>query len=181
MKYQIPVPTLCPEERQKRRLSFRNERNLYRRKCDYSGRDILSIYSPDKPYKVYDAKVWRSDDWDPMDYGQDYDFTRPFFEQIQELVHKVPVIALNVMGNENCDYVNCCGYSKNCYLSYNTDYSEDMLYCSNCLKSKDGVDLYKCNQSTGCFDSVDLYNCYKVFYSQFCFDCSNAWYMVNCK
>ena len=33
-KYQIPTPTLCPEERARRRLSFRNERNLYRRTCD---------------------------------------------------------------------------------------------------------------------------------------------------
>ena len=35
-KYQIPTPSLCPEEREKRRLAFRNERNLYRRKCDFS-------------------------------------------------------------------------------------------------------------------------------------------------
>lgn len=35
-KYLIPSPTLCPEERQKRRLCFRNERNLYQRKCDKS-------------------------------------------------------------------------------------------------------------------------------------------------
>ena len=33
-KYQIPTPTLCPEERQRRRLLFRNERKLYKRKCD---------------------------------------------------------------------------------------------------------------------------------------------------
>jgi hypothetical protein len=33
-KIQIPSPTLCPDCRQQRRLSFRNERNLYRRKCD---------------------------------------------------------------------------------------------------------------------------------------------------
>jgi hypothetical protein len=143
----IPTPTLCPDCRQQRRLSFRNERKLYKRTCDATGKQIISIYSEDKPYKVYDPKIWRSDQRDPMEYGQDYDFTRPFFDQIQELTHKVPVIGLNVMGNENCDYVNCCGYSKNCYLSYNTDYSQDMLYCSNCIKSKDGVDLYKCSQS----------------------------------
>ncbi|MEI7477826.1 MAG: hypothetical protein WCJ81_04935 [bacterium] len=36
-KYQIPYPTLCPEERQRRRLLFRNERKLYKRKCDATG------------------------------------------------------------------------------------------------------------------------------------------------
>jgi len=30
--YEIPTPTLCPECRQQRRLSFRNERKLYKRK-----------------------------------------------------------------------------------------------------------------------------------------------------
>jgi hypothetical protein len=35
-KYPIPTPTLCPEERERRRLAFRNERKLYRRKCDFS-------------------------------------------------------------------------------------------------------------------------------------------------
>jgi len=33
-KYLIPTPTLCPECRQKRRLVWRNERNLYKRNCD---------------------------------------------------------------------------------------------------------------------------------------------------
>ena len=33
-KYLIPTPTLCPEEREKRRLVWKNERKLYRRTCD---------------------------------------------------------------------------------------------------------------------------------------------------
>jgi hypothetical protein len=33
-KYSIPTPTLCPDCRQQRRLTFRNERKLYKRKCD---------------------------------------------------------------------------------------------------------------------------------------------------
>ena len=33
-KYLIPSPALSPEERKRRRLSWRNERKLYHRKCD---------------------------------------------------------------------------------------------------------------------------------------------------
>ena len=33
-RFQLPLPTLCPECRQRRRSMFRNERNLYKRKCD---------------------------------------------------------------------------------------------------------------------------------------------------
>jgi len=39
-KYLIPTPTLCPEERQRRRLLFRNERKFYKRKCDATGQTI---------------------------------------------------------------------------------------------------------------------------------------------
>jgi len=68
VKYAIPTPSLCPEERQRRRLMFRNERKLYKRKCDASGKDIISIYSPDSPYKVYEQNFRWSDAWEPLDY-----------------------------------------------------------------------------------------------------------------
>ena len=58
-KYSIPLPKLCPEERQRRRLLRRNERKLYRRKCDATGKFIISIYSETHPYKVYDEKIRR--------------------------------------------------------------------------------------------------------------------------
>jgi hypothetical protein len=58
-KIEIPLPTLCPEERQRRRLLRRNERKLYRRKCEATGKFIISIYSENHPYKVYDEKIWR--------------------------------------------------------------------------------------------------------------------------
>ena len=105
-RFQIPTPTLCPEERQRRRLSFRNERKLYKRKCDMSGKDIISIYSPDKPYKVYDQKIRRSDSRDPMDYGMDFDFSKSFTEQYSSLSTKTPTLNLMDMYNENSEYTN---------------------------------------------------------------------------
>ena len=68
VKYGIPSPTLCPDCRQQRRLSFRNERSLYKRKCDATGKNIISIFSPDKPYKVYEQSEWWSDRWSALDY-----------------------------------------------------------------------------------------------------------------
>lgn len=32
-KFQVPTPTLCPEERLRRRLLFKNERKLFRSTC----------------------------------------------------------------------------------------------------------------------------------------------------
>ena len=48
LKAKIPAPTLCPEERCRRRFSFANEMKLYARKCDISGKQIISTFSPDK-------------------------------------------------------------------------------------------------------------------------------------
>jgi hypothetical protein len=66
--YEVPTPTLCPEERHRRRLLRRNERKLYRRTCDASGKSIVTVYSPDKDMTVYDHKLRRSDHRDPMAY-----------------------------------------------------------------------------------------------------------------
>lgn len=52
-KKDLPWPTNCPECRQKRRLSLRNERKLYKRKCDKCQKDIISTYAPDSKYIVY--------------------------------------------------------------------------------------------------------------------------------
>lgn len=49
----LPKPENCPECRRKRRLSLRNERKLYKRKCDKCSKDMVSTYSPESPYKVY--------------------------------------------------------------------------------------------------------------------------------
>ncbi|MBP7884915.1 hypothetical protein KAZ93_01880 [Patescibacteria group bacterium] len=105
-KFTIPTPTLCPEERQRRRLAFRNERKLYKRKCDFSGKDIISIYSPDKPYKVYDQKIRWSDERDPMSYGRDFDFSKSFTEQFGNILMEVPKMDTLKMNTEKCDYNN---------------------------------------------------------------------------
>ncbi|MBI5152429.1 zinc-ribbon domain containing protein [Candidatus Peregrinibacteria bacterium] len=52
-KKDLPRPENCPECRQKRRLSLRNERRLYKRKCDKCQKEIISTYSPDSKYIVY--------------------------------------------------------------------------------------------------------------------------------
>lgn len=112
-KYSIPTPTFCPDCRQQRRLSFRNERNLHHRKCDLTGKDMISIYSPDLPanlagkeYKVYDQEARWSDKRDPLQYGQSLDFNENFSKQFDILNKQVPHISLNTTANENSKYVN---------------------------------------------------------------------------
>jgi hypothetical protein len=48
------------------------------------------LYSKEKPYKIFLEKERNSDDWDAMDYGRDFDFSRGFFEQYYDLDLQVP-------------------------------------------------------------------------------------------
>jgi hypothetical protein len=105
-KFQIPRPQCCPKCRQQRRLAFRNEIKFYRRNCDASGKSIISMYSPDKPFKIYEPKLRWSDQWNPLDYGRAFDFKRPFFEQFAELMKQVPRISLYQNNVENAEYTN---------------------------------------------------------------------------
>ena len=117
-KYPIPEPKLCPDCRLQRRLAFRNERTLYHRKCDLTDKEIVSTYSPDKPFKVYDQSEWWSDKWDAMEYERDFDFSKPFSEQLKALYSDVPHISLYTTNVENSYYTNHGLNLKNCYLLF---------------------------------------------------------------
>src|SRR3989338_6921652 len=78
-KMKVPLPTMCPEERQRRRLAWRNERTLYKRKCSGSGKIIIGMYRENTPFPVFDHDYFFSDKWNTLDYGRDFDFNRPLF------------------------------------------------------------------------------------------------------
>jgi hypothetical protein len=129
-KYPLPVPTLCPEERQRTKMVFDNIINLYKRKCDFTGNIVVSRYSPDKPMKIYEQKIWRSDQWSPMDHGRDFDPNQSFFTQIKQLYYDVPTYSVtsNFLLNQNSEYTNYAGSNKNCYFLFGADYNEDCYY-----------------------------------------------------
>ena len=52
-KIDVPPPTFCVECREQRRIAFRNERALYKRKCELCGKEVVSRVSPDKKYPMY--------------------------------------------------------------------------------------------------------------------------------
>ena len=133
-RFQIPTPTLCPEERLRRRLLFKNERNLFRTTCALSNRSIITTYPPEKGYTVYGVKERRSDQRDPMGYGQTIDYNIPFFEQYKKLYDAVPKICMlndNGVASENIEYCQNVAYSKNCYLTTVAWKLENVYYSSN--------------------------------------------------
>ncbi len=162
----VPPPTLCPQCRQQRRLSFRNEINLYTRKCDFTGKEIISMYSQDKPYKIYDQDVWWSGNWDPKEYGRDFDFSRPFFEQFAELQREVPRMSLNCIGNENSYFTNYALRNKNSYLIFTADFNEDCYYGRFSDKNFHSCDFDFTFDSTYCYGVMDCNTGNDVKFSQ---------------
>lgn len=181
-KIALPPPTLCPNCRLQRRHSHVNHVNLYERKCDLSGKQIISNSHPSAPYKIYDQEKWYSDDWDPLDYGRGFDFSRPFFEQIEELERVIPRPSLmtGYEFDENCDYTNYSGKNKDCYLIFDSDENRDCLYsyslnhCINC------VGCFRSRKSELCYECVDCVQCYGSAYLQDCDNCAESMFLKNC-
>ena len=176
-KYPVPPPTLCPACRQQRRFTFRNERNLYRRKCDGSGKEIISMYAPNTPFPVYSQEVWWQGNWDGTAYGRDFDFSRPFFEQFHELTMVTPRIALLNVNGENSNYCNFTGDVKNSYLIFGSVYSQDCYYGSP-YYSTDCVDTLVVRECELCYECVD---CRKLYNCTYCQDCNSSNSLVYCK
>jgi len=180
-KMQVPPPTFCPMCRFQRRLMFRNERALYKDKCDLCGEDMISVFSPDKPFKVYCSPCWWSDNWDPLASGQEYDPSRNFFEQMKEVQLKAPFMNLIVGYSTlvNSEYVNHADNLKNCYLVYNSGPDENVQYAEMAVNDKDSADCTIFRDSELCYWAIDGYRLYQVFFSEDCNDSHNLYFSKN--
>ncbi|MFZ1019902.1 MAG: hypothetical protein WAN61_02845 [Minisyncoccia bacterium] len=180
-KIKVPPPTFCPECRFARRMSWRNERALYKRKCDATGENIISIFTTASGYKAYEEKYWWSDKWDPLDYGKDYDFSKPFFKQFGELLKRVPQLALFNTLHINSEYCNYATHNKDCYLFTGGGWNEKLLYVNRSTNSKDSADCYIIEKAEFCYDCLYCYGCYKLTHSSNCYNCLESSFLYNCR
>jgi hypothetical protein len=164
-------------------MTWSNQLNLYKRKCDATNEDIISHYAPDSPFPVFSQHYFSSDKHDGIKYGLDYDFGKPFFEQYAELLKVAPRPALlngKIEFDINSDYTNYAGKNKNCYMIFDSDYNEDCYYSFGTNKSKVCVDNYRIKECELCFECVDCIKCYALKYSQDCENCSDSAFLKNC-
>lgn len=177
-KMQVPPPTFCPLCRAQRRMAWRNENSLFKRKSDFSGKDIFSGFHPDSPVKVYEKDIWLSDKWDAIDYGVDYNFSKTFFEQFRDLLYTVPLKNLNVVNGVDSDYCNNFTDPKNCYLSFNGKSGEDCMYSNGVSYLKDCVDISHCGKSEKCYDCFWVNSCSNVMFSS---QCESSYDLLFCR
>lgn len=178
-KMDVPAPTFCPACRVQRRLSFQNEWRLFK-KADANGKEVFSAWSPSAPVKIYEPDYWHSDAWDPMQYGRDYDFSRPFFVQMKALLGEVPVLARAVSELENSDYVINANGMKNCYLANASGFSEDSAYLVWAFQARSCFDCHMITDCELCYGSVNLDKCYQTHFSVDCVSCRNVILSKDC-
>jgi len=181
-KMAMPEPRYCPDCRQQFRWVFRNQNNLYRRKCDFTGEEMISLYSPDKPYTVYREDIWWGDQWDPLEYGRDFDFTRPFFDQYNELLLVVPRRGMHQDGtSEGSEYTTFGFNNRNCYLVFAGFYCEDVYYSMWPGMLKDSMDCLMSLESSLLYECVDCKKCYKCFYCVNSQNCQESYFLDDCR
>lgn len=183
-KMGIPVSFVCPEESIREVMSARNERKLYRRKCDFTGEEIISAYDKDSVFPIYKNEIWWGDQWDSLSYGRDFDFNRAFFEQFGELQRVVPREGTSVFQSENCDYNSHIRKSRNCYLNSLVANCEDVHYSYWMVNNKDCLDCMHLNDSTDCYYCSDInlaYDCAFLEEGNNCNECYFSYQLIGCQ
>src|SRR3989344_5606416 len=178
----VPAPTWCPRCRMIRRFASVNSWSLFYRNCDKCGKRTLSAYDPAIKRIVYCQPCWWGDSWDGSEYAMDYDPSRPFLEQLQELSEKTPYTALEseYLTLKNCDYSNALGNCKNCTLAIWADYCENVYHSSILNSVTDVADSLRIFYSTQlCYECIGIDKSYRIFYSQECDSCTDVWFSRN--
>ncbi|MFH1769323.1 MAG: hypothetical protein ABH833_01500 [Parcubacteria group bacterium] len=178
-KMKVPAPTFCPQCRFQRRLMFRNEQVLYKRKCDLCGKDMVSLFHPEKKDTiVYCQPCWWSDKWDPFEYGRDYDPSRSIFDQMKDIQKEIPHMTLftEYLTLVNSDYVNHAGSCKNSYLIFNAEDNENLYYAAIAVNVKDSADCYMIGESELCYEAINCGRSYNIFFSEGIGDCTDIYF-----
>ncbi len=142
------------------------------------------MYNPANGFIIYCANCYASDAWNPLDYGREYDFSKPFFVQFSELLKQVPRRALlGVNPGENTEYSNFVFNSKDSFLSYSVVKSEFIYhsrgvdYSKNCL---DCTNIKECESSYWILQGARNYNCRNLVDSHDCLDSAFLYDCANC-
>lgn len=179
-KIKVPPPTFCPECRMIRRMNWRNERSLFKRLCAKTGKQIITMFHPEANVTVYDREIWWSDDWDPTEYGMDYDFSRPFFEQYKDLLLKVPLANVGNTNVVNSPYGNHNADCKDCYLTYASWKNERVNYSQGSLNGKDCFDNYTVLNSENCYYNALCGDLYRTHFSFNTDESINSFFLHHC-
>ncbi len=159
---------------------WRNERSFYHRNCSLCGDKIISVFE-DKNLNIYCQNCYLGDKWEGLDYGLDYDFTKPFFEQYLDLFKKVPEINLNGhISNIDSPYVNFIVEAKDCHFCFGGGYIENVMFSNVGLRTKDSMEIYFSMDNEWCYEILNSSKCYRVCFGNNLKDCMDSYFLQDC-
>ncbi|MFA6256961.1 MAG: hypothetical protein WCT29_01475 [Candidatus Paceibacterota bacterium] len=177
-KMQVPPPTFCPRCRFQRRMTWRNDWHVFKKTDARTGEKIFSFLPEESPIKIYDRDFWFSDGWDPMIYGREFDFSRPFFEQFKELLHEVPWPSTSMERAVHCSYCTNATNIKNCYYVRGATNTEDSAYLIWDHGSRGSLESHMTNSCELSYGNVNCITCYQTLFSV---DCESSQELTFCK
>jgi hypothetical protein len=180
-KMQVPLPTLSPNERTRKKLGFFNIYNLFFNKSAKTGKKIVSIYPKNTPYKIWEYQLWNSDEFNPFNYGVDYDYEKSFFKQYKKFQLQVPRTNLNIINAINSNFTNYVNNVKNCYLVTDAKDAEDCQHSTYAVGSKNCHFSYGATKSDACYECNMVQNSYKCFFVEFSNDCIESSFLFDCR
>lgn len=180
-KIKVPPPTWCPECRFQRRCTFRNERKLFRNIDAISKKPVLSLYPPEAGFPIYEDSYWWSDEWDPCEYGIDFDRSKPFLLQLYELSKRVPFMRSDATRMVRSEYSANAADLKDCYLIFNSSGTENSAYGNAVDYSNNTFDNSHIQSCEKCYESFWLNKCNDTHFSSLCEDCVSIWFCKNCQ
>ena len=171
-------PTLYPIYRFMQLAAFWQHWNFSKRKCEKTGKDIISPFSEDCPFPV-----WHKDEWvknaEPPE--ADFDDSKEVFPQMWEFFHKSPIAHSFGTGCENCEYTDDWWFSRNCYLSHSGAKCEDVRYCYRVIGLKNCQFCVFSFESELCRDLINCHNCFQVRYAYNCLHCTDSAFLYDCR
>lgn len=180
-KVGLEIPDQCFECRIKQHFAFVVFGKFRKGKSDLSGENLITVLPEKSRYPIYKSHEWWSDAWDPMSFGQEYNSSKSFFDQLKELQDMVPRSHQSGENNTNCDWCDDVWESKNCYLCRSLLKCENCSYIYRVLDTKDSFDIFYSFNLQNSYDCLFCYNSFNLNFSENSRDCIDSFFLFDCR
>ena len=181
----VPAPNYCPTCRRICRLTNMGWNQLFKRKCDAPNHSetLISIFSQECPFPVYDYKYFTEDEFDPFSFGGDYKKEKDPMEHLTEFRKKFPMPSFlnRDPSSINSEYSNGGRDLKNGYYVMACYHVEDAWYSLMINKSRNVMDSYTILDSEFVYGSVNSDHLYKTSFVYFSSSCTDSIFLFDCR
>ncbi len=178
-KVGLKIPEQCFECRLKQYAAFWPFGKFRKGTSDLSNESLITILPNQARYPIYKSHEWHGDAWEASNFSQDYDPSRPFFDQLKELQEKVPRPHQVGKDNVKCDWSDDVWHSKNCYLTRSVFKCEDISYGYRVVECKNSFDIAHSFNLQNCYDCTLCHNSFNLNFCENSKDCIDSYFLFD--